>query len=515
MLHGEGHRQCSFREHDLSQAAAVPGGPFDLIYARLLLFHLPQRVEALGRLWDAVAPGGHLIVQDFDFRSIGVVPDLASIGELTRVFTEAFIAVGADVHVGIRLPGLFRQGRGRGAGRHRRRRDISTRSPPAARWWRESSEACCRWRWPTASPPRRTPPRHWPPSNGTPPATPTASSCGRAGRRVETQGAGVITMARRRREPANLALDPVDVAAIRRHFAFPAARRVVTNNAASTQPPRELLALYRSLAPGYENVHRGQSSASLAMTEMFEQSYDTIARFIGAPGRRSIALYRNTTEAINAVMYSLLTEFRDGDNVVTTLMEHNSNYVPWYAMCREILPRLGRRVHLRLARFDPATGELDLDHLASLIDARTKLVCCTGASNFLGTRTPLAAIRALADASGYRQPNGERRSYLLVDGAQLVPGSFVDVQALGRGLPGVLLPQNAGAIRGGGAVRQGASARVLAAVPVRRRHDRRGPGAPRPGRVQRAAVEVRRWHAQYPRHDRLRRRRCGCCLTWR
>jgi cysteine desulfurase/selenocysteine lyase len=167
------------------------------------------------------------------------------------------------------------------------------------------------------------------------------------------------------------------------------------------------------------------------MTELFEESYDTIAQFIGAPSRASLALYRNTTEAINAVMYSLLTQFRDGDNVVTTLMEHNSNYVPWHAMCREILPRLGRRVECRLARFVPGTGELDLEHLSSLIDARTKLVCCTGASNFLGTRTPLAAVRALADASGYPQPGGERRSYLLVDGAQLVPGSFVDVQALG------------------------------------------------------------------------------------
>ena len=204
----------------------------------------------------------------------------------------------------------------------------------------------------------------------------------------------------------------------------------VMNNAASTQPPRELVTLYQSLAPGYENVHRGQSSASQQMTALFEQSYDTIAQFIGAPGRASIAVYRNTTEAINAVMYSLLTEFRDGDNVVTTMMEHNSDYVPWYAMCREILPRLGRRVGYRLARFDPGTGELDLDHLASLIDARTKLVCCTGASNFLGTRTPLAAVRALADASGYPQPGGERRSYLLIDGAQLVPGSFVDVQDL-------------------------------------------------------------------------------------
>jgi len=225
--------------------------------------------------------------------------------------------------------------------------------------------------------------------------------------------------------------DPVDVRAIRRHFAFPAAGRIVTNNAASTQPPRELLALYQSLGAGYENVHRGQSSASMAMTALFEDSFDSIARFIGAPGRASIALYRNTTEALNAVMYSLITEFRHGDNVVTTMMEHNSNYVPWYALSREILPRFGRRVDYRLARFDPRTGELDLDHLASLIDARTKLVCCTGASNFLGTRNPLGAIRALADTSGYVQPGGEQRSYLLVDGAQLVPGSFVDVQALG------------------------------------------------------------------------------------
>ena len=129
--------------------------------------------------------------------------------------------------------------------------------------------------------------------------------------------------AARRGLPARLPVSkvasaPVDVHAIREHFAFPRLGRIVTNNAASTQPPDELLALYQSLAPGYENVHRGQSSASQAMTALFEESYDTIARFIGAPGRASIALYRNTTEAHNAVMYSLLSEFRDGDNVVTT-----------------------------------------------------------------------------------------------------------------------------------------------------------------------------------------------------
>ena len=221
-----------------------------------------------------------------------------------------------------------------------------------------------------------------------------------------------------------------DIEAIRRHFVFPDAGRIVTNNAASTQPPRELLALYHALAPQYENVHRGQSSASQQTTRLFEQAYDDIAAFIGAPSRNSIVVVRNTTEAHNAVMYSLLTEFRDGDNVVTTMMEHNSNYVPWHALCRDILPRLGRRVQCRLVRFDPATGQLDLEHMAALIDARTKLVCCTGASNFLGTKNPLAAVRTLAATSGYLQPNGERRSLLLVDGAQLVPGNFIDVQAL-------------------------------------------------------------------------------------
>src|SRR3954454_2005730 len=237
-----------------------------------------------------------------------------------------------------------------------------------------------------------------------------------------------------RRRPPRPALvpDPVlDTARIRRHFDFPATGRVVTNNAASTQPPRELLELYRSLTRSYENVHRGQSTASQRTTLLFEQSYDTIASWLNAPSRRCIATYRNTTEAINAVMYSLLTEFRDGDNVVTTLMEHNSNFVPWYALAREVLPRLGRRVECRVVRFDHDTGELDLDHLAELVDHRTKLVCVTGASNFLGTKPPLHRIRQIADDSGYRRSDGASGSLLLVDAAQLAPTSVIDVVALG------------------------------------------------------------------------------------
>jgi cysteine desulfurase/selenocysteine lyase len=190
-----------------------------------------------------------------------------------------------------------------------------------------------------------------------------------------------------------------------------------------------LLALWRSLAPGYDNVHGGQSSASQAMTRLFEDSYDTVAQFLGAePSQhRAVPEYHRGKQrghVLAADRVPRRRQRRDDDDGAQLQL------VPWYAMCREILPKFGRQVDYRLARFDPLTGELDLEHMASLIDARTKLVCRTGASNFLGTRNPLMTIRALADASGYVQPDGEQRSHLLVDGAQLVPGSAVDVKAL-------------------------------------------------------------------------------------
>jgi len=215
---------------------------------------------------------------------------------------------------------------------------------------------------------------------------------------------------------------------IRKSFPAIKSGRLVSNNAASTQIPQELLKLIKKLSKDYDNVHRGQSESSIETTKIFESSYDTIAQFIGAPSRKNIILYRNTTEAINAVMYSLMTEFRDGDNVVTTFMEHNSNYVPWYGMTHEILPKFGINVECRLAKFDKDTGKLDLKHLQSLVDKRTKLVCCTGASNFLGTKNPIKELRKIADMSGYEQPTGEKKSYLLIDGAQTVPNIHIDVK---------------------------------------------------------------------------------------
>lgn len=107
MLRSSGYRNCSFRAHDLTADEPVPGAPFDLVYARLLLFHLPERTAVLARLWDAVAPGGCLVVQDYDLRGLGPVPEVASFSEALRIMRAALVAAGCDVVTGARLAEIF------------------------------------------------------------------------------------------------------------------------------------------------------------------------------------------------------------------------------------------------------------------------------------------------------------------------------------------------------------------------------------------------------------------------
>jgi SAM-dependent methyltransferase len=106
-LRGDGHRQCAFVAHDLAEDGPIPEGPFDLVYARLLLLHLPRRVEVLARLWDAVAPGGALVIQDYDMSAVGAVPPLPSVDRVGELLLRSFEAADCEVRVGSLLPRLF------------------------------------------------------------------------------------------------------------------------------------------------------------------------------------------------------------------------------------------------------------------------------------------------------------------------------------------------------------------------------------------------------------------------
>jgi ubiquinone/menaquinone biosynthesis C-methylase UbiE len=109
MLHAAGHRQCESARVDLTADDAIPGAPFDLVYARLLLMHVTDPVAVLRRLWAAVARGGHLVIQEYDARTIDVLPRIAVVAEFRRVFIETITASGGRPDIGHQLPLLLAQ----------------------------------------------------------------------------------------------------------------------------------------------------------------------------------------------------------------------------------------------------------------------------------------------------------------------------------------------------------------------------------------------------------------------
>jgi cysteine desulfurase / selenocysteine lyase len=213
----------------------------------------------------------------------------------------------------------------------------------------------------------------------------------------------------------------IDVQQLRRDFPVLGRRGarplVYLDSAATAQKPR---AVIEAVVCYYEqscaNVHRGGYDLELEATAAYEAARDKVARFVHAPDRRGVIFTKNCTEAINLVAYAWARrELGPSDEILVTALEHHSNLVPWQMAAR----RCGATL-----RHLPVTpeGALDLARLDELLTERTRLLCVTGMSNVLGANVEL---RPLVDAA---RRVGAR---VLVDGAQLVAHSPVDVAALG------------------------------------------------------------------------------------
>ncbi|MGD8495260.1 MAG: cysteine desulfurase [Gemmatimonadales bacterium] len=191
---------------------------------------------------------------------------------------------------------------------------------------------------------------------------------------------------------------------------------VYLDSAASSQKPRAVIeAMCDYLSMHHANVHRGAHQLSVEATDAYEEARAKVARFAGAAKPEEIVFTRGTTESINLVAYAWGQSLGPGDEIVLTMMEHHSNFVPWQLLAG----RTGATI--RVATLTPE-GRLDLDHLASLIGPATKLVGVTHVSNTLGVMNPVAEIAELAHEAG---------AVCLVDGAQAAPHGAVDVGALG------------------------------------------------------------------------------------
>jgi cysteine desulfurase/selenocysteine lyase len=192
---------------------------------------------------------------------------------------------------------------------------------------------------------------------------------------------------------------------------------VYLDNANTSQKPRQVIeAVDRHYREHNANVARAVHQLGEEATSAYEGARDALARFINAPSRNEVVLTSGTTQSINLVAYSYaLPRLKPGDAILTTVMEHHANIVPWQL----VAARSGATV--KAAPIDEH-GELIVEKFVELLTPEVKLACVAHVSNVLGTVNPVRGIAKECRKRGIP---------LLVDGSQAVPHRPVDVQALG------------------------------------------------------------------------------------
>ena len=209
----------------------------------------------------------------------------------------------------------------------------------------------------------------------------------------------------------------LDVKKIREDFPFFAGTDLAyLDNSATSQRPRCVMeALTDYYYHHNSNPFRGLYELSIDATERYEQARVKVAGFINAASDREIIFTRNASESLNLVAYSLGAMcLKEGDEVITTVVEHHSNMLPW----RLAAERHGATVKYLECEPD---GSFLPEKLENLVTEKTKIVAMTGMSNIFGRVNDIKTFAAIAHKKG---------AYFVMDGAQSVPHSVTDVQDL-------------------------------------------------------------------------------------
>lgn len=190
---------------------------------------------------------------------------------------------------------------------------------------------------------------------------------------------------------------------------------IYMDNAATSQKPQMVLdAIENYYGKFNANVHRGIHTISQEATIMMEDARDKVRNFINAKHAHEIIFTKGTTEGINLVANVLREVIKPGDEIITTEIEHHSNIVPWQMLCEKTGAKL---------KYIPLdeNGRLQVEKLDELLTEKTKLVTVNQISNALGVINPIEEIIAKAHQAG---------AWVLIDGAQSIPHTKVDVQQL-------------------------------------------------------------------------------------
>ncbi len=192
---------------------------------------------------------------------------------------------------------------------------------------------------------------------------------------------------------------------------------VYLDSAATSQKPVQVIEALEKYYKEYNsNVHRGVHTLGTRATDGYEGAREKVRAFINAREAAEIVFTRGTTTALNLVAHGYARAFlREGDEIVTTVVEHHSNFIPWQQAAKATGATF---------KFIPlaADGTVTVEAVKETITPNTKIVAIHHVSNVLGDTTPIREIADIAHQHG---------AILVVDGAQSAPHKKVDVQALG------------------------------------------------------------------------------------
>ncbi len=162
------------------------------------------------------------------------------------------------------------------------------------------------------------------------------------------------------------------------------------------------------------NVHRGVYRLSYMATDKYEEARDTIAKFIGAKFEE-VVFTRGASSALNLVALSYgMENINEGDEVITTELEHHSSHMPWFNVCKL------KKATLKYIPLNEE-GRVTVENFKKVLSNKTKVVAINYVSNVMGYITPIREIIKLAHEVG---------AIVTLDGAQAVPHMKVDVKEL-------------------------------------------------------------------------------------
>jgi len=181
-----------------------------------------------------------------------------------------------------------------------------------------------------------------------------------------------------------------------------------------TQVPDSVIdAIARYLREANANLG-GPFETSRRSDALVAEAHEAAGGFLSASADE-VAFGANMTTLNFALSRTASRDWREGDEVVCTKLDHDGNVSPWLELARD------KRLTVRFAEVDDAC-RLDLDHLRSLLSDRTRVVAFPWAANSVGTVTPVAEIAALAHEVG---------ALAWVDAVHYGPHGPIDVRAAG------------------------------------------------------------------------------------